>query len=85
MQGNHLFERMQKATWNLWMVNAIYLIFSLYMVLSRSLYPLLTQQCISCTARVISMANNLFLRVHLIWLSTPHPKPKTSELSQFQL
>lgn len=60
MQGNHLFEKMKKDTWNIWMINAIYLVLSLYVVLSKTFLPLLTQECISCTVKVISMANNIF-------------------------
>lgn len=59
LQGNHLFEKMKKGTWKLWMINSIYLVLSLYVVLSKSFLPLLTQECISCTVKVISIANNI--------------------------
>lgn len=59
-QRNHLFEKVKKGIWNLWMINAIYLVLSLNVVVSKSSLPLLTQECISCTVKIISMANNIF-------------------------
>lgn len=84
MQRNHLFVKVKKGAGNLWMINAIYLVLSLNVVLSKSSLPLLTQQCTSCTVKVISMANNIFSYEFLSPLSTPHPKLKMFELSEFQ-
>lgn len=74
---------MRKGTWNLWMINAIYLGLSLYVVLSKSFLPLLTQEYISCTVKVIRMANNI-VSYEFISSVYSHSKSETFELPDFQ-